>query len=96
MHVVGRMRLEKFVEIHSDAAPAIDAWLREATDATWRTPADVKARYASASFLPNNRVVFNLKGNKYRLDTQMAYQTEVIVVKRIGTHAEYDHWSFDK
>lgn len=49
----------------------------------------------SASFLAGNRVVFNLKGNKYRLDTKIAYQTGVVFVKRIGTHAEYDRWTFD-
>lgn len=45
--------------------------------------------------LANNRVVFNIKGNKYRLDTRVAYRTSVVVVKRIGTHAEYDRWTFN-
>lgn len=63
--------------------------------ATWRTPVEVKARYVSASFLAGNRVVFNLKGNKYRLDTQIAYQIGVLIVKRIGTHAEYNRWTFE-
>ena len=92
---MGRPVLERFVEVHPDVAPAADAWLREAVAATWRTPADVKARYASESFLANSRVVFNLKGNKYRLDTKIAYQVGVVLVKRIGTHAEYDRWTFD-
>jgi len=83
------------VETHAEVGPAVDAWLREATVATWRTPADIKARYVNVSFLAGNRVVFNLKGNKYRLDTKIAYQTDVIFVKRIGTHAEYDRWTFD-
>jgi mRNA interferase HigB len=81
--------------MHAEVASVVDAWLAEAKAATWRTPADVKARYASASILANNRVVFNLKGNKYRLDTKIAYQTGVVVVKRIGTHAEYTRWTFD-
>jgi mRNA interferase HigB len=88
------MRLEKFIVAHSDAASAVDNWFQEALAASWRTPADIKARYVSASFLPNNRVVFNLKGNKYRLDTQIAYRTQIVLVKRIGTHAEYDRWVF--
>lgn len=95
MRVVGRPTLERFVETHAEVGPAVDAWLREATAATWRTPGDIKARYVSASFLAGNRVVFNLKGNKYRLDTKIAYQTGVVFVKRIGTHAEYDRWTFD-
>jgi mRNA interferase HigB len=81
--------------MHAEVASMVDAWLAEAKAATWRTPADVKARYASASILANNRVVFNLKGNKYRLDTKIAYQTGVVVVKRIGTHAKYTRWTFD-
>lgn len=94
MRVIGRITLEEFVAIHRDVAGAVDAWLQEATAATWRTPADIKARYQSASLLPNNRVVFNLKGNRYRLDVQVAYQTQIVIVKRIGTHAEYDEWTF--
>ena len=78
-----------------DASGAIDAWVREAKAAKWRTPADIKARYPAASFLANNRVVFNIKGDKYRLDTRVAYRTSVVVVKRIGTHAEYDRWTFN-
>jgi mRNA interferase HigB len=81
--------------MHAEVASVVDAWLAEAKAATWRTPADIKARYANASILANNRVVFNLKGNKYRLDTKIAYQTGVVVVKRIGTHAEYTRWTFD-
>ena len=95
VQVVGRLLLERFAKVHPDVGPAVDAWLREALAATWRTTADVKARYVRASFLANNRVVFNLKGNKYRLDTIIAYQTGVVLVKRIGTHAEYDRWTFN-
>lgn len=95
MQVVGRPILERFVKVHAEVGPAVDAWLREAMAAMWRTPAEVKARYVSASFLANNRVVFNLKGNKYRLDTKIAYQVGVVLVKRIGTHAEYSRWTFD-
>jgi mRNA interferase HigB len=96
VRVVGRERLERFISIHSDAASAVEAWLREARSATWRTPADIKARYATASFLANNRVIFNIRGNIYRLDTQIAYLTQIVVIKRIGTHAEYDRWEWPK
>jgi mRNA interferase HigB len=95
VHVVGRLILERFVEAHAEVGPVVDTWVREATVATWQAPADIKARYGSASFLGGNRVVFNLKGNKYRLDTEIAYQTGVVLVKRIGTHTEFDRWTFD-
>ena len=93
--MVGRSTLERFVQTHADVRQAADAWLRETIAATWRTPADIKARYVSASFMSNSRVIFNLKGNKYRLDTKIAYQTGVVFIKRIGTHAEYERWTFD-
>jgi mRNA interferase HigB len=94
VRVVGRLKLDKFATKHADAAPALNAWTNEALKAVWRTPADMKARYASASFLANNRVIFNIKGDRYRLDTQVAYQTQIVVIKRVGTHADYDRWTF--
>jgi mRNA interferase HigB len=69
------------------------AWLVEAEHAEWRTPNDVKARYASASFLAENRVVFNIGGNRFRLVLRIAYRTQTVVIERVGTHAEYDTWN---
>jgi mRNA interferase HigB len=92
--VVGRERLEKFAAKHADARPQIDAWLCEVEEASWRTTNDIKARFPSASLLPGNRVMFNLKGNKYRLDTKVGYESQIVLVMRIGTHAEYSKWSF--
>lgn len=94
MKVVGLGRLEDFKQKHGDSRSQLDAWVREATDAKWRSPHDVKARYVHASFLGDNRVVFNIKGNRYRLDTKINYAAQVVVVVRIGTHAEYDSWTF--
>jgi mRNA interferase HigB len=92
--VVARERLEKFAAKHADARPQIDAWLCEVEEADWRTTNDIKARFPSASLLAENRVVFNLKGNKYRLDAKIGYEGQVVLVMRIGTHAEYSKWSF--
>jgi mRNA interferase HigB len=94
MNVVGKEILDDFKRRHADARAQVDAWLAEAEGVDWNSPNDIKARYASASFLPNNRVVFNLKGNSYRLDVKVAYKTHVVLVKRIGTHAEYNKWTF--
>jgi len=94
MKVVGKQILDDFKRLHADARSQIDAWVAEVEVAEWDSPNDIKARFASASFLPNNRVVFNLKGNSYRLDVKVAYNTEVVLIKRIGTHAEYDKWTF--
>jgi mRNA interferase HigB len=94
MRLVGLLLLEEFAGRHADVRPAIDAWVREAEDAKWRSPKEIKARYASASFLSDNRVMFNLKGNSYRLEVKISYESQVVLIKRIGTHAEYSKWKF--
>ena len=94
MRVIGKETLEDFKRRHADVRSQVDAWLAEVEEARWDSPNDIKARFASASFLPNHRVVFNLKGNNYRLDVNVSYNTKVVLIKRIGTHAEYDTWTF--
>lgn len=66
------------------------SWFKEAEDATWSSPSEIKARYASASFLPGNRVVFNIKGNRYRLIAAVRYDLGIVFIRFVGTHAEYD------
>ena len=90
MRVVGRSRLQAFCEKHADARKWIENWLADVELSSWETPHDVSERYAAASFLAKNTVIFNVKGNDYRMETTVAYQTKVIVVQWIGTHAEYD------
>lgn len=94
MKVMGKKILFEFSENHADATVQVSAWLTEAEEAKWSTPNDIKARYVHASFLSDNRVIFNIKGNKYRLDTKIYYKRQMIIVKRIGTHAEYNKWTF--
>ncbi len=67
-----------------------DAWLHIVGGAQWRTPEDVKASYPKASILKGSRVVFNIKGNDYRLIARVQYQANVIAIRFFGTHAEYD------
>lgn len=94
MKVVGKGTLEDFKQRHADARAHVDTWLCEVEEAEWRSSHDIKARYATARFLADNRIVFNLKGSTYRLDVKVSYVTKVVFVKRIGTHAEYDNWNF--
>jgi mRNA interferase HigB len=94
MKVVGRKELERFARKHADVRGQIDAWLFEVEEAQWESTTDIKRRYAHASFLANNRVVFNLRGNDYRLDTKISFKNQVVIVMRIGTHAEYTSWKF--
>ena len=89
MIVVGKKCIQEFIKGHSDAKSQLIAWLSEAEEAIWETTQDIKDRYSSASFLSENRVVFNIKGNSYRLLIKINFQQETVLVEKIGTHAEY-------
>lgn len=90
MKIVGRNKLEEFCGKHADARGWVENWLADAQEASWRTPQDIKASYSSASFLAGNAVIFNVKGNDYRLEVIVAFKTGAVVVQWIGTHTEYD------
>lgn len=90
MRIAGRNLLDSFCAKHTDARRWIENWLSDAEAATWTKSQDLKDRYAAASFLAGNTVIFNVKGNAYRLEVMCAFQTGVMVVKWVGTHAEYD------
>ena len=93
MKVVGRIVLDDFCRKHGDVVSQLGSWLCEAQEAEWKSPSQIKLRFPHASFLSDNRVVFNIKGNRYRLETKISYSAQVIFVKRIGTHAEYSKWT---
>ena len=90
MRVISRKTLKDFWEKHADAEQPLKAWFHEAKAAHWKSFTDIKARYGSADALPGNRVVFNIKGNTYRLIVHIHYRTGIVFVRFIGTHAEYD------
>lgn len=94
MTVIGLEKLIDFARSHADSGQQVSAWLLEAEEAHWETPLDIKARFPKVSFLADNRVIFNIKGNKYRLDTKVSYKSKIVLIKRIGTHAEYSKWKF--
>ena len=89
MRIAGRDKLDEFSGAHADARSWIDTWIADAETAVWKTPQDIKVNYASASFLADNIVIFNVKGNRYRLEVRIAYNTGIVVVRWAGTHAEY-------
>lgn len=66
------------------------AWFREAKVAAWATTSEIKRHYSSASFLADRVVVFNIGGNKYRLEVQVLFEQQVVYVRFVGTHQEYD------
>lgn len=90
MRVIARKTLRDFWEKHKDAEAPLRAWFREAQRARWQGPADIKVQYASASFLADDRVVFNIKGNSYRLIVAIKYPAQIVFIKFVGTHAAYD------
>ena len=90
MRIISRRRLVEFWESHPDAEQPLRAWYIEAKKANWNTPAEIKAIYHSVSILPNNRVVFNIKGNTYRLVVIVEYSQGKMFIRFVGTHAEYD------
>lgn len=90
MRIVALGTLRDFWREHPDAEAALRSWYAEASRAEWGTPADIKASYRNASFLANNRVVFNIKGNAYRLVVAVHYNRRMMFVRFIGTHRDYD------
>ena len=92
MRIIGTDKIYDFIQKHADSKNWLEAWLAEAQSAKWQNPNDIKVRYNSASILEDNRVIFNVKGKKYRMEVQIAYKTEILVIKRLGTHAEYNRW----
>lgn len=91
VRVIAKRTLVKYYESHADAKSPLIAWHDIVSKADWQTPQDIKDEFAHASFIANNRVVFNIGGNKYRLVVAIAYQIGVVWIKFIGTHAEYDN-----
>ena len=90
VRIVAVSALRNFWERHPDSEQPLKAWHDEARHAAWATPQDIRNHYANASFVGNNRVVFNIKGNDYRLIVAVAYRFQAIYIKFIGTHADYD------
>ena len=89
MKLLGLPVLEKFKQSHADARGPLDAWRALVERETWRTTHDIRQRYGSADFLPENRVIFNIKGNHYRLVIKVQYRNGLVLVEWVGTHAEY-------
>lgn len=87
--------LEQFKLKHAEVRSQVDTWICEVEEARWKNTHDIKQRYASASFLKDNRVVFNFKGNKFRLLIKVNYKNQIVLVEKYGSHAEYSRWTFD-
>lgn len=90
MNIISKRTLVQFYEKYPQAKTPLEVWYQDNKKAQWKTPSDIKKVYSSASFLEDNRVVFNIKDNDYRLVVHIDYLRKIVRVKFIGTHSEYD------
>ena len=90
MRVIAKRTLRDFWEKHADCEQQLKAWYNEAEQAEWKSPNELKKDYPSASILEDSRIVFNIKGNSYRLIVRINYKYGIVWIRFIGTHAEYD------
>ena len=88
--IISKKALREFWEKHRDSEQYLKVWYETANSSDWRSPKDIKKVYASASIIANNRVVFNIKGNSYRLIVKFNYERQWAFIRFVGTHKEYD------
>ncbi|MFM7175826.1 MAG: type II toxin-antitoxin system HigB family toxin [Bacteroidota bacterium] len=91
MRVIVKKALRIFWAKHKDCEQQLKAYFKEAEDANWKNPGEIKADYPTASILEDNRVVFNIKGNRYRLVVKINYSYKIVWIRFIGTHAAYEN-----
>jgi len=90
LRVIAKKIVRDFWEAHSSCEQQLKSWFQEASNAEWKNPNQIKKEYPSASILNNNRIVFNIKGNSYRLIVKINYDCQMVWIRFVGTHAEYD------
>ncbi len=90
MRIIAKKILRQLWQKHPDCEQQLKAWFQETSKSKWVNPNEIKKEYPNASVLANNRIVFNIKGNSYRLIVRINYNYQMIWIRFIGTHAEYD------
>ena len=90
MRIFNKSAIELYAKAHAPARDNLRSWYAEAIEASWLTPEQVKAQFPKASIIANNRVVFDIAGNRYRLIVSMNYKFQSAYIKFFGTHSEYD------
>ena len=96
MRIIAKKILRDFWTKHANSEQQLKVWFHETQKAKWIGPLDIKEAYPTASFLANNRIVFNIKGNSYRLIVRINYDYQMVWIRFIGTHAEYDKINANK
>lgn len=90
MRIIAKRTIRQFWKRHPKSKGPLEAWHQEVTRANWASPSSVKAQFRSASVLQDNRVVFNVSGNHYRLVVKINYPYRIVYIRFVGTHADYD------
>lgn len=90
LRVISKKILREFWIKHPDCEQQLKAWYYEANKSSWKNPGQIKKCFPSASFLQENRVVFNIKGNQYRIIVRINYPYQMVWIRFVGTHSEYD------
>ena len=96
MDILGKETLLEYCELHPNARSSIEDWIVAMEVEQFKTPQDIKNKFSSVDFLLKNHCIFNINGNHHRLFIQAIYVAGMIIVKWIGTHAEYDKQDFNK
>ncbi len=90
MHVISRPKLIEFWEKHKDAETPLRVWFKKVEQAKWKSINELKADFPTADYVGNDRVVFDIKGNKYRIVVLVFFSGQKMFIRFVGTHAEYD------
>jgi len=93
MRIISKKTLKEFYEqnLYKDSKNSLEAWHQEVLQAVWNNPNEVKKQFGNASVVGDNRIVFNIHGNKYRLIVKINYFAHIIFIRFIGTHKQYDN-----
>lgn len=94
MEIIGLGILYKYKKAHPICCNAIKSWIKEVEKAEWENFISIKERYVSASNIGDKIVMFNIKGNHFRLAVRVFYQRKIVIILRMGTHKDYDKWKF--
>ena len=90
MRIISRKTLREFWEKYPDSRQSLQSWYADVKRAEWKSPSDIKNVYRNASIVANNRAVFNIKGNHYRIVVAIQYEFGIVYIRFVGTHSEYD------
>jgi len=93
--IFAKSTLRSYWGLHAETEQHLKTWYDTAMNSDWKSPNDVKQTYANASILKDNRIVFNIKGNSYRLVAKFNFEKQWIFIRFVGTHAEYDKINAD-